>query len=205
MSDIQQLPFSQSCENNKQAILPQLQSLFSTTKRVLEVGSGTGQHAVYFAKHLPQLIWLPSDQVQYIEPLSLRIELEGSNNIAQPIALDVTQPWSLDRNGVDAIFSANTLHIMSETMVEAFFDGVKQHLERNGLLCIYGPFNYNNQYTSDSNRQFDIWLKHRNVNSGIREFEWVRELAHSASLNLLSDIEMPANNRLLWFKKTSNL
>ncbi|QYJ84673.1 DUF938 domain-containing protein [Shewanella mesophila] len=202
MNHISQLPYSQSCENNKHAILSVLSKRFANATNILEIGSGTGQHSVHFAEHLSHLIWHPSDQNHYIEPLALRITLEGSANIALPIPLDVLQPWPCDQLDIDGIFTANTLHIMSEVMVEAFFQGIGKHLIPGGVCCIYGPFNYKNQYTSESNRQFDIWLKHRNVNSGIREFEWINQLAQLAGLTLLSDTEMPANNRLLCFSKT---
>ncbi len=198
---LSQLPFSQSCENNKAPILAVLQHSFRTTRRVLEVGSGTGQHAVFFAAHLPHLTWCPSDQPRFIEPLEQRIALQGSDNIAPPVSLDVTAPWPLAQGEVDGIFSANTLHIMSEAMVTDFFRGVDRHLSETGSLCVYGPFNYNNQYTSDSNRQFDIWLKHRNIHSGIRDIEWITELAEAAGLSLEADHEMPANNRLLHFMR----
>lgn len=201
MNDISQLPFSQSCENNKQAILSILSQSLANTENVLEIGSGTGQHAVYFAKHLPHLTWHPSDQSHYIEPLALRLSLEGSSNLKQPITLDVLSPWPCDQLNIDAIYTANTLHIMSKTMVEAFFHGVERHLVVGGTCCIYGPFNYHQQYSSESNRQFDIWLKQRNENSGIRDIEWVTALAAGANMPLQADIEMPANNRLLQFVK----
>ncbi|MXR67543.1 DUF938 domain-containing protein [Shewanella sp. JBTF-M18] len=198
---LSQLPFSQSCENNKTPILAILKQSFKTTRRVLEVGSGTGQHAVFFAAHLPHLTWCPSDQPQFIAPLEKRIALQGGDNIAPPVSLDVTAPWPLAQGEVDGIFSANTLHIMSEAMVTDFFRGVEHHLSDNGSLCVYGPFNYNNQYTSESNRQFDIWLKHRNIHSGIRDIEWIMDRADTAGLSLQADHAMPANNRLLHFSR----
>ena len=202
MNDISQLPYSQSCENNKHAILSVLSQSFANTSNVLEIGSGTGQHAVHFAEHLPHLTWHPSDQNHYIEPLALRISLEGSTNIALPIPLDVLHPWPCDQLNIDGIFTANTLHIMSEIMVEAFFQGVGKHLIPGGVCCIYGPFNYNNQYCSESNRQFDIWLKHRNTHSGIRDHHKIVELAAQAGMNLTMDHQMPVNNRLLQFSKS---
>ncbi|MCG9736860.1 class I SAM-dependent methyltransferase [Shewanella insulae] len=198
---LSQLPFSQSCENNKAPILAVLKQSFKATRRVLEVGSGTGQHAVFFAAHLPHLTWCPSDQPQFIAPLEKRIALQGGDNIAPPVSLDVSASWPLAQGEVDSIFSANTLHIMSEAMVADFFRGVEHHLSDNGSLCVYGPFNYNNQYTSESNRQFDIWLKHRNIHSGIRDIEWIMELADTAGLSLQADHAMPANNRLLHFSR----
>ncbi|QYK00023.1 DUF938 domain-containing protein [Shewanella psychrotolerans] len=201
MNDISQLPYSQSCENNKNAILSILNVCFANTQNVLEIGSGTGQHAVHFAQHLPHLTWYPSDQSHYIEHLALRLALEGSANIAQPIPLDVLHTWPCDQLIIDGIFTANTMHIMSESMVKAFFKGVGKHLSPGGICCIYGPFNYDNRYTSESNRQFDIWLKHRNPHSGIRDQHKIVELAAQAQMSLTTDHEMPANNRLLQFFK----
>lgn len=198
---LSQLPYSQSCENNKAPILAVLKQSFSQSRQVLEIGSGTGQHAVFFARHLPHLTWYPSDQPKYLGPLSERIALQGGRNIQTPMALDVTAPWPLEQAEIDGIFSANTLHIMSQTMVVDFFKGVDRHLSDSGSLCIYGPFNYDNQYTSESNRQFDIWLKHRNVHSGIRDIEWIITLANEARLSLIEDHAMPANNRLLHFSR----
>lgn len=201
MNDISQLPYSQSCENNKHAILPILIESFANSHNVLEIGSGTGQHAVHFAQKLPHLTWYPSDQNHYIETLALRLALEGSPNIAQPISLDVLEPWPCDQLNIDGIFTANTMHIMSEIMVEAFFKGLGKHLALGGVCCIYGPFNYDNQYSSESNKQFDIWLKHRDPNSGIRDQQTIVTLAAKAGMNLILDNEMPANNRLLQFYK----
>ncbi|QDF75131.1 MULTISPECIES: DUF938 domain-containing protein [Shewanella] len=198
---LSQLPYSQSCENNKDPILAVLKQSFSQTRQVLEIGSGTGQHAVFFAQHLPHLTWYPSDQAEYLGPLSERIALQGGKNIHPPMALDVTAPWPLEQAEIDGIFSANTLHIMSQAMVVDFFKGVDRHLSDKGSLCVYGPFNYDNQYTSESNRQFDIWLKHRNIHSGIRDIEWITTLANEAGLSLIADHPMPANNRLLHFSR----
>ncbi|MCE9678583.1 class I SAM-dependent methyltransferase [Shewanella sp. AS1] len=199
--DPSELPYSQSCENNKHPILSVLSTSFSRCKQVLEIGSGTGQHATFFANHLPHLIWQPSDQGIYIQPLTKRIAFEGGDNLNAPLTLEVSQSWPCDHLNLDGIFSANTLHIMSMHHVDAFFAGVKQHLSPEGKCCIYGPFNYNKQYTSESNHQFDIWLKQRDKNSGIRDIEWIIQLASAAGLELAADHEMPANNRLLEFYK----
>ncbi|MEL4430827.1 DUF938 domain-containing protein [Shewanella mangrovisoli] len=199
------LPFSQACENNKAPILAVLQTAFASAKQVLEIGSGTGQHAVYFAENLPQLFWQTSDQTDYLEGISARCRQQGHqkgiNNLGLPFALDVTQPWPIDDPRIDAVFSANTLHIMSQTMVEAFFTGLGQYLPQLKTLCIYGPFNYQGQFTSDSNRQFDQYLKQRDSESGIRDIEWIIQLAQAQAFTLIADTAMPANNRLLHFSK----
>jgi cyclopropane fatty-acyl-phospholipid synthase-like methyltransferase len=194
------LPFSQACENNKGAILPLLQLHLSNAKQLLEIGSGTGQHCVYFAKHL-QLDWQPSDQADYIPNLAQRILLTGSANILPPLVLEITasqsQPWSIQPTNMDAIFSANTLHIMSKSHVEAFFKGAKASLTQQGQVFIYGPFNYQGEYSSPSNQDFDALLKDRDPNSGIRDIEWITQLANAHGLSLVNDYAMPANNRLL--------
>lgn len=193
------LAFSQACENNKQAILAVIKPLFSKVKHVLEIGSGTGQHAVYFAEHLAHLQWQPTDRHNYLQDLSARCQQSNLKNVKQPFAFDVEQPWLLDET--EAIFTANSLHIMSWGEVVHFFEGVGNLLNAGAYCCVYGPFNCNGSYTSDSNAQFDQWLKGRDPLSGIRDFEAVNRLAEQAGLNLVSDNEMPANNRCLVWEK----
>lgn len=193
-------PFSQACENNKHAILAVLQQHFAQIDKVLEVGSGTGQHAVFFAQHLPQLLWQPADQAMYLEGVQCWLDWAGLDNVLPPLTLDVNQPWPVDQ--VDGIFSANTVHIMSWQEVGYFFDGVKRVLNKQGVFCLYGPFNYQGAYTSDSNARFDQWLQQRDPLSGIRDFEAVNQLAMDAGLQLLEDVAMPANNRCLVWRKT---
>ncbi|SUI68047.1 DUF938 domain-containing protein [Shewanella morhuae] len=197
-----QAPFSQACENNKAPILAVLTQAFSPNRHVLEIGSGTGQHAVYFAANLPHLIWQTSDQAEYIGGVTARCEQENTTtNLVLPLILDVTAPWPVDglTPEIDAVFSANTLHIMSKNMVEAFFNGLGLYLPQLNTLCIYGPFNYQGEFSSDSNRQFDGFLKQRDPASGIRDIEWICCLASEQGLTLQQDVAMPANNRLLQF------
>ncbi|GAW94861.1 MULTISPECIES: DUF938 domain-containing protein [Colwellia] len=199
------IAFSQACENNKQPILRVLQSAFTNTKRVLEIGSGTGQHGVFFAEHLPQLCWQPSDLLVNHAAINYRRQSSGLTNLLAPVVLDLHQPWqavvekSSLQGRIDGIFTANTLHIVSNSLVNKFFTGVKQSLVKGGTLCIYGPFNHQGKFTSQSNANFDLWLKHRDEESAIRDFEDIAALAHNAGLALLSDNPMPANNRLLVF------
>lgn len=195
------LACSQACENNKAPILAIIKPLFAELKQVLEVGSGTGQHAVYFAEQMPELQWQPSDRKAYLSDLRERCKLSQLANLAEPIAFDVSQHWLLE--AVDGVFSANTLHIMSADEVEDFFAGVGEILKPAGLLCVYGPFNYGGSYTSESNRQFDQWLKQRDPLSGIRDSEWVKELAANQGLSLQADHSMPANNRLIVWRKSA--
>ena len=193
-------PFSQACENNKKPILNILRHVFEEKTQVLEIGSGTGQHAVFFARNLPFLTWQTSDLLINHEGINQWIDDNNSLNIRRPLVLDlaIVQPFS---DKTDAIFTANTLHIISWNLVQNFFNIVKNNLSENGVLCIYGPFKYQGKYTSESNANFDLWLKSRNELSGIRDFEAIGELATSAGLSLSEDIEMPVNNRILIFKK----
>jgi len=192
-------PYSQACENNKGAILPVLKTAFVNVKNALEIGSGSGQHAVYFAKNLSHICWQTSDLVVNHQGINRWIDEQPSENLQRPIALDLQQPWPI--SSVDGIYTANTLHIVSWPLVEKFFAGVKQYLTEHGRLCIYGPFNYGGKFTSSSNADFDIWLKNRNRESGIRDFEAIVKLSILAGLTLVKDHTMPANNRLLEFVK----
>lgn len=194
------MPFSQACENNKQPILNILSHAFAKQKQVLEIGSGTGQHAVFFAKNLPYLTWQTSDLVINHTGINQWIDALPSPNIRSPLAIDLGKVQPLAEN-IDAMYSANTLHIISWPLVQKFFDMVEKNLAPNGILCIYGPFNYQGKYTSESNANFDLWLKAGDENSGIRDFEAVCQLATKAGLSLMEDVSMPANNRILIFKK----
>ena len=193
-------PFSQSCENNKQPILQRIQSIFHSPQTVLEIGSGTGQHACYFAEKLPHLVWQSTDRKENLAGINCWIEESGLSNLPKSLALNVTdQQWPCQ--SIDALFTANTLHIMHSDEVESLFSGLGQYLADNATVCFYGPFNYHGQYTSQSNKQFDQWLKARDPDSGIRDFEVIESLANKVGLLLLDDFEMPANNRLLVFQK----
>jgi SAM-dependent methyltransferase len=190
------LPFSDACERNKGPILDVLYTAFAGCTRVVEIGSGTGQHAVHFARHLPHLQWQPTDRAEHLPGLAARIAAEGPPNLASPVELDVlAEPWPAVRG--DAVFSANTLHIMSWAGVEAFFSGLPRVLEHGGVLAIYGPFKYGGRFTTESNAAFDAMLRERDPQSGLRDFEAVNELAEAAGLTLSADHAMPANNQLL--------
>ncbi len=195
------LPFSPACERNKAAIVAILRDALVDCRHVLEIGSGTGQHAVYFAATLEQLHWQPSDLADYLAPLRARIAAEGPVNCAAPVALDVqSAAWPVART--DAVFSANTLHIMSWNAVQDLFAGIGRVLMPRGQLCIYGPFRYAGSFTSPSNAAFDLSLRHRDPASGIRDFEAVVDLAAEQGLELVADHAMPANNQLLVWSRT---
>ncbi|MHB1214124.1 MAG: DUF938 domain-containing protein [Thiobacillus sp.] len=189
-------PFSESCVQNRDPILAVLREWFADRRHVLEIGSGTGQHAVYFGAELPHLRWQTADVPLHHPGIRLWLAEAALPNVLPPLALDVNQDaWRTGR--YDAVFSANTLHIMGWPEVERFFAGVDAVLETGGVLAVYGPFNYNGAYTSDSNARFDAWLKARDPASGVRDFEAVDALARARGLVLLQDVAMPANNRML--------
>jgi cyclopropane fatty-acyl-phospholipid synthase-like methyltransferase len=193
------LPFSQACENNKRPMLAQLQLLFKKPTSVFEIGSGTGQHAVFFAEQLPHVCWQSSDCVENVELIQRRIDLSGLTNLPPCVQFEVgMHPWS---EKIENVFSANTAHIMAWPLVEQMIEGVGRHLSAGGFFVLYGPFNYRGQYTSESNRAFDAWLKERGAQQGIRDFEAVDHAAQKFGLKLWQDVAMPANNRLLVFAK----
>jgi len=189
------LPFSEACERNKDPILEKLREHFAAATRVLEIGSGTGQHALHFAAALPQLAWQTSEVPGQLDAVRAWLAARGLPNVLAPIELDVRGEWPA--GSFDAIFSANTLHIMGWDGVCALFRGVARCLAPGGVLAIYGPFNYGGRHTSDSNAAFDEWLRRRDPASGIRDREAVEELARAAGLAPVADHAMPANNRLL--------
>lgn len=198
-------PFSPACERNREPILAVLRERFADGRHVLEIGSGTGQHAVHFAAAMPWLQWQCSDRADYLPGIRAWLDEAALVNTPPPLALDVgTDTWpraGTDDGRFDAAFSANTLHIMGWPEVEAFFAGVHRILGDGGVLVVYGPFNYGNAYTSDSNRDFDGWLKARDPRSGIRDFDAVDALARKFGLRLLDDVAMPANNRCLAWRR----
>lgn len=196
-------PFAPSCERNQTPILEKLKILFppSSKKHILEIGSGTGQHACAFASGLPHLIWQPSELEDKIIGIQQWIEETKVQNCRSPIILDVTNPQNWPRMEYDAAFSANTAHSLSWMQVIQMFQGANQCLGENGLFMLYGPFNYAQQYTSASNAEFDAWLKTHNTFSGIRDIEAIQALADDCGLRPLYDFEMPNYNRLLVWEK----
>ncbi|MEK7322492.1 MAG: DUF938 domain-containing protein [Pseudomonadota bacterium] len=193
-------PYSEACERNRDPILTTIQPLLAERRAVLEIGSGTGQHAVYFAAKLPHLIWHTSDRQMYHAGIQLWLDEAAAENIRAPLVLDVTQAvWPAV--AVDAVYSANTAHIMHWPEVAAMFAGVGRLLPVGGIFLLYGPFNYHSRYTSDSNRRFDAQLKSRDPLSGIRDAEALDRLAGQARMRACGDVAMPANNHLLCWEK----
>ena len=190
-------PFSAACERNREPILAVVQQHFADRRQVLEVGSGTGQHAVHFAAALPQLIWQTSDRPEYHEGIRQWLDEAALPNTRPPLVLDVCGRWPAQR--FDAVFTANTLHIMSWAEVQRFFAALPSVLTDDAVLAVYGPFNYGGRFSSESNTAFDADLRARGSHMGIRDFEAVDALAQGAGLQLVQDHVMPANNRcLVW-------
>ena len=189
-------PYAESCEKNRAPILAVLKEIFSDRKRVLEIASGTGQHAVYFARELPCLTWQPSELEQNLAGIQAWLDEARLPNVSKPLAINVNDAhWPVA--GVDAVFNANTVHIISWPEVERMFAHIARVIAPEGCVCFYGPYNYNGRFTSESNASFDAWLKSRDPKSGIRDFEAVNRLAACRGLELLRDIEMPSNNHML--------
>ncbi|WP_249695354.1 DUF938 domain-containing protein [Stappia sp. WLB 29] len=200
------LPFAPSAERNKDAILAALRPHLAHCRRVLEIGSGTGQHAVHMTAALPQLVWQCSELPGAVEGVAARLEAEGTTRTPPPLALDVAAPpWPLPAadapDAFDAVFTANTLHIMSFAHVGQFFARVGEVLAPGGLCCVYGPMKYGGAFTTRSNAEFDAQLRARDPLSGIRDFEALDELAQAQGLTLLEDLAMPANNQLLIWRR----
>ena len=194
------LPFAQSAENNREAILAQLPRLLGERRSVLEIGAGTGQHAVAFASALDQVHWQPTEHPDTLATLRPRCEAAALANLAAPVALDIAAgPWP--SVWPDAVYTANTLHIVSRELVKQLFRSLGEHATPGTRLLVYGPFNYGGAFTTPSNERFDAWLRERNPVSGLRDFEWVDGLAQAAGYELVDDVTMPANNRFLCWEQ----
>lgn len=194
--------FSAACERNREPILAILRDVLADCRRVLEIGSGTGQHAVYFGAHLPHLLWQTSDLPQSHASINAWLDEARLPNVLPPLTLDAAGDWP--PGPYDAVFSANTCHIMAWPEVESMFAGIGRILQKGGVLCIYGPFNYGGKFTSASNAQFDAALKQQAPHMGIRDFEEVNRLAGEQGLTLYADNTMPANNRLLVWRRVND-
>lgn len=193
-------PFSAACERNREPILTVLHEQFADCARALEIGSGTGQHAVYFGTHLPHLSWQTSDVPEYHDGIHRWIADDGPANVRPPLTLDVASVWP--DGPFDAVFSANTLHIMGWDEVRALFAALPDILTPHASVVIYGPFHDRGQATSDSNARFDASLRSQTGDMGIRDAGAVDALAAAAGLQWRADIAMPANNRCLVWQRT---
>jgi hypothetical protein len=197
-------PYSESCERNQVSILKILKETFSNQQRVLEIASGTGQHAVYFGRALPHLLWQTSELAKKHEGILAWLDEEKLTNVLPPLIIDVNDAqWPVEI--VDTVFNANTVHIISWEEVRRMFAGIARVLSVSGILCLYGPFNYEGKFTSESNARFDTWLKSQNKNSGVRDFEAINQLAETHGLYLLRDVTMPCNNRILIWQRAPSI
>lgn len=194
-------PYAPATDRNREPILEVLRERFADSRQVLEIGSGTGQHAVYFAQALPGLRWQSSDVADNLPGITLWLQEAGLPNTPPPVEVDMRQAWP--ELGFDAVFSANTLHIMAWSEVIQLFLELGRRMPPAGLLVVYGPFNYGGRFTSDSNARFDASLRAGNPASGLRDFEAVEALAADAGLVLLEDRAMPANNRCITWQRGS--
>lgn len=195
-------PFAAACERNRVPILETLRAEFAGVSRVLEIGSGTGQHAAWFAPRLPELRWVASDVAEQLRGIAAWVEDAGADNLEGPVALDVTRrPWP-DLGPVDAAFSANTAHIMPTDAVEAMFHGLGELLPPAAPFCLYGPFNVDGQYTGEGNRVFDCSLRAMDPAMGLRDLVWLQDLARDAGFLLEKAHRMPADNRILLWRRT---
>lgn len=195
-------PFAPACERNREPILAVLRTHLAGRRSVLEIGSGTGQHAAHFAAAMPWLDWQCSDLAERLPGIAAWLDEAGLANTPVPLALDVAAgPWP-DRR-FDAAFTANTLHILAWDQVRALFSGLDRSLRADALLAVYGPFNEDGRWTSDSNREFDRWLRARDPRSGLRDRAEVNALAEGVGMRLVADESMPANNRCLVWRRDS--
>jgi len=192
-------PYAESCDQNRDPILAVLAPLLRERRRLLEIGSGTGQHAVYFAAALPHLTWQSSDRAEQLPGMRLWIEEAELGNLPPPIELDVLHDWPAER--FEAIFSANSAHIMGLDAVEAMFAGVGAHLEPGGLFALYGPFSRDGQHTSPSNARFDAWLRAQDPRMGVRDQRQLEQFATRHGLRLQAEHTMPVNNFILVWER----
>jgi SAM-dependent methyltransferase len=192
--------FSEAAENNKNHILLVLRERLPPNARVLEIGSGSGQHALHMAAEMKSIIWQPTERSEGIPDLARNLSDYGSPNILGPLRLDLSSEAWPDTD-TNCVYSANVMHIVNEPLGESLVRGAGKNLSEEGLFILYGPFKYAGDFTTQSNASFDAWLKERDPNSGIRDFEWVTDLANQHGLSLQADLSMPANNQMLIFQR----
>ena len=194
--------YSPAADKNKSPILSVLSNYLKDADRVFEIGSGSGQHAIYMAASLPTIRWQPSDCPSVLPLLTENIEAYGTPNLSLPWEFDLASLSKLEKIEVDCVYAANVMHIVRESLGENLINWAGSALSQNGYMILYGPFTYDGQFTTPSNQDFDFWLKSRDPKSGVRSYEWVAELAAAAKLNLVNDHDMPANNQCLVYQCT---
>ena len=196
---IPEKPYALSCDRNSEPILGALKEIITNQKSLFEVGAGTGQHAIFMAPHFPNMFWTLADQEDRHEGINMWLKDFPRSNVRGPVEYSIGN--SEIKGDVDVVFTANVIHIISWELSLKLFDDVSQKLPADGLFLIYGAFNYDGKFTSESNEKFEAWLKEKDPQSGIRDFEKVVSELSMRSMELAEDKEMPANNRLLVFKK----
>lgn len=194
---MQDKPFSQACENNKSVILAELSKHFAGSSKVLEIGTGSGQHAVHLAAQLPHLDWYCADQPEYHNGINAWIDDFPSTNLHRPVALSFPHD-SLPDGEFDAAFTANTAHIMLTHQVQSMMHKVAEKLPSHGVFCQYGPFTINGEFSSQSNIDFH----HHLIDIGCGGYKGIEQMqAWAPALRLSEVVTMPANNLLLvWHK-----
>ncbi|MFP4606476.1 MAG: DUF938 domain-containing protein [Thiohalospira sp.] len=199
-------PYAESAEQNREPILAVIREVFTAPGTVLEVGSGTGQHAVAFAGALPHLTWLTSDQRENHPGIRQWLAEAGLPNTREPLAIDTREPgWEAAVAGpVDGLFSANTVHIMDWPAVEGFFAGAGRLLAAEGAFCLYGPFSRGGEHNAASNAEFDAFLRQRDEGSGVRDLDDLEALAAANGLYLAAEHPMPADNRTLVWRRAAS-
>jgi len=196
-------PFSPACERNREPILEHLRRLLGeTTGTVLEIGSGTGQHAAYFSEQLPNLTWQPADLKENHPGIAAWVRDANLANLRPPLELDADGAWP--EGTYDAVFTANTLHIVSREQGLRLLAGAAQRLGPGAPLIVYGPFTYHGRHTSESNIRFEGWLRDRDPLSGVRDLEVLKTEAAKSGLRFEEDNAMPANNRLVVWRKEAS-
>ena len=195
--------YSPAAEKNKTPILEELRDRLAPTARVLEVGSGSGQHALHFTEALPELRWQPTEHPAVMPALEANLGAAGREAILQPLALDLAAD-SWPTGPFDAVYAANVMHIVSVPLGEALLRGAASVLGEGGQLLLYGPYRFDGAFTTESNAEFDQWLKARDPASGVRDFEAVAAAAEAVGLVLEDNRAMPSNNQLLCFRRRAS-
>lgn len=191
---------SRAADANKGPILAELQRVLPDGARVLEIASGTGQHAAFFASNMPGITWQPSDVTLDGTGLVPRLADADQTNIADPIVLDISH-WPSLRPRFDAIFSANCLHIVGPALLAPYITGCAKCLKPSGMILLYGPWRYGGEYTTQSNREFDAFLQETYPGAGMCDVEELKSIADLHGFHLNEDIAMPANNQLLVLRR----
>ncbi|MGV7032029.1 DUF938 domain-containing protein [Methylobacterium symbioticum] len=193
--------FSPSFARNAAPIVEVLKRVLPASGLILEIASGSGEHAVHFARALPALDWQPSDPDEAARrSIVAHARDAGLPNLRAPLTIDASrQPWPVAR--ADAVVAINMIHIAGWDATTGLMAGAGATLSEGGLLCLYGPFREHGAHTAQSNAAFDESLRARNASWGVRDVEAVAATADAHGLHLAERVAMPANNLSLIFRK----